>query len=84
MTSWNDKGTYILGLIQWMFIEDQQLDNSMDSLSEKMCKKMSTKQAGSLYLRHKCENSRRMLAEGKTETTIQLPRALCKLCTKKV
>lgn len=64
-----------------MFIEDQQLDNSMDSLSEKMCNKMSTKQAGSLYLCHKRENCWRMLAEGKTETTIQHQKALCKLCT---
>lgn len=48
-----------------MFIEDQELDNSMDSLSEKMCNKMSTKQAGSLYLCHKRENCRRMLAEVK-------------------
>lgn len=52
------------------------------SLTFKMCNKMSTKQAGSLYTL-KYGNCWRMLAEGKTETKIKNIKALCKLCTLK-
>ncbi len=51
------------------------------NLTFEVCNKMSTKQAGSLYTCHKHENCWRMLAEGKTETTISNFKALHKLCT---
>lgn len=55
-----------------MFIENQQLHNSVDNLSDKSYwNKMSTKQAGSLYTCHKSENCWGVLAEGETKIQCQ-------------
>lgn len=73
MNKSHKKYTRTLGQVQWMFIEDQQLYNSVDSLSEKsyLLKCVIKCLPSKPYACDKQENCWGMLAEGKTETKIQ-------------